>query len=147
MQQSSSCRASYTDLTCPEEFWQIMEHNSKGQSLLDLAWSLTFNINHHLRRTHKQMSRLNESMDLSYREWRLECSMIWKQETKIGIRSCPQYYGPSGPMWTEQIEIHLSIWSMKQTRYYHPRYIYSQQGWHILIQNTRQQLESWIPSC
>jgi hypothetical protein len=34
-----------------------------------------------------------------------------------------------------------------QMLYYHLKYIFSQQDWHILILNTRQKLESLIPSC
>jgi hypothetical protein len=40
----------------------------KGQSLLDVAWSLAFSINPHSQRTRKQMGRFNEPMDLSCRE-------------------------------------------------------------------------------
>jgi hypothetical protein len=40
----------------------------KGESLLDVVWSLAFSINHHLWLTRKQMGRLSEPIDLSCRE-------------------------------------------------------------------------------
>jgi hypothetical protein len=66
-----------------------------------------------------------------------ECSTIWRQKGRIGIRSFPQYYGHPIPISTEQRGILHSTCFTEHMQCWHQKYFLNQPRRHCLMKKIR----------
>jgi transposase InsO family protein len=65
-----------------------------------------------------------------------------EQKARIGTRSCPQFYGPYGPISIGPPEVRPLVWYMEQKRYCYLKSILNRLGWCIFIQKIMPKQES-----
>jgi hypothetical protein len=66
-----------------------------------------------------------------------------EQETEIGTKNYPQYYGSCEPTLTEQPEICHLIWFTEQKQYCHQKFISNQPEWPSLMNKIRTNQGNW----